>query len=67
MFMCMCHTGGRHHAQKDEAKGFCYINDIVLAILQLLRGFKRVLYVDMDVHHGDGVSTAFHPPVEEDC
>lgn len=51
--------GGLHHAKKTEASGFCYINDIVLAILQLLRVHARVLYIDIDVHHGDGVEEAF--------
>lgn len=51
--------GGLHHAKKREASGFCYINDIVIAILQLLRTFPRVLYIDIDVHHGDGVEEAF--------
>ncbi|KAI1504363.1 histone deacetylase phd1 [Biscogniauxia marginata] len=51
--------GGLHHAKKSEASGFCYINDIVLAILQLLRIHARVLYIDIDVHHGDGVEEAF--------
>ncbi|KAK5663270.1 hypothetical protein OQA88_3697 [Cercophora sp. LCS_1] len=52
--------GGLHHAKRSEASGFCYINDIVLAILQLLRCYPRVLYIDIDVHHGDGVEEAFH-------
>ena len=52
-------SGGLHHAKKSEASGFCYINDIVLAILQLLRHHPRVLYIDIDVHHGDGVEQAF--------
>lgn len=52
-------SGGLHHAKKTEASGFCYINDIVLAILQLLRTHPRVLYIDIDVHHGDGVEQAF--------
>ena len=51
--------GGLHHAKKAEASGFCYVNDIVLAILDLLRVFARVLYIDVDVHHGDGVEEAF--------
>ncbi|KAF4123334.1 histone deacetylase HOS2 [Geosmithia morbida] len=51
--------GGLHHAKKAEASGFCYINDIVIAILQLLRYYPRVLYLDIDVHHGDGVEEAF--------
>ncbi|KAI9759889.1 MAG: histone deacetylase [Chaenotheca gracillima] len=52
-------SGGLHHAKKSEASGFCYMNDIVLAILQLLRYHPRVLYIDIDVHHGDGVEQAF--------
>ncbi|ETE69708.1 Histone deacetylase 8, partial [Ophiophagus hannah] len=39
---------------RDEASGFCYLNDAVLGILQLRRRFDRVLYVDLDLHHGDG-------------
>jgi histone deacetylase 1/2 len=53
-------AGGLHHAKKREASGFCYINDIVLAILELLRTFPRVLYIDIDCHHGDGVEEAFY-------
>ncbi|KAK0333162.1 histone deacetylase [Friedmanniomyces endolithicus] len=52
-------SGGLHHAHKSEASGFCYINDIVLAILDLLHLYPRVLYIDIDVHHGDGVEEAF--------
>ncbi|KAI9364526.1 hypothetical protein DFJ73DRAFT_809819 [Zopfochytrium polystomum] len=52
--------GGLHHAKKGEASGFCYVNDIVLAILELLRHHQRVLYIDTDVHHGDGVEEAFY-------
>ncbi|KAF2361709.1 Histone deacetylase domain [Trinorchestia longiramus] len=51
--------GGWHHAQRDSASGFCYVNDIVLAILHLRQHFMRVAYVDLDVHHGDGVEDAF--------
>ncbi|KAM0253487.1 hypothetical protein ACHAP5_000516 [Fusarium lateritium] len=53
-------AGGLHHAKKCEASGFCYVNDIVLGILELLRFKKRVLYIDIDVHHGDGVEEAFY-------
>jgi histone deacetylase 1/2 len=53
-------AGGLHHAKKREASGFCYINDINLAILELLRTFPRVLYIDIDCHHGDGVEEAFY-------
>ncbi|KAF2465367.1 putative histone deacetylase [Lindgomyces ingoldianus] len=52
-------SGGLHHAKKNMASGFCYINDIVLAIQQLLTRHQRVLYIDIDVHHGDGVEQAF--------
>jgi histone deacetylase 1/2 len=53
-------AGGLHHAKKSEASGFCYINDIVLGILELLRIYPRVLYIDIDCHHGDGVEEAFY-------
>ncbi|KAH6917540.1 histone deacetylase complex, catalytic component RPD3 [Coprinopsis sp. MPI-PUGE-AT-0042] len=53
-------AGGLHHAKKSEASGFCYVNDIVLGILELLRYHNRVLYIDIDVHHGDGVEEAFY-------
>ncbi|KAL4439216.1 hypothetical protein ABPG77_004118 [Micractinium sp. CCAP 211/92] len=52
-------AGGLHHAKRAEASGFCYVNDIVLAILELLKYHQRVLYLDIDVHHGDGVEEAF--------
>lgn len=84
--------GGRHHAKKSSASGFCYINDVVLAILSLRKPRKvtvttsvpriqeeekekddvemirkttikrvdRVLYLDFDLHWGDGVEEAFH-------
>uniref|UniRef100_T1GBQ7 histone deacetylase n=1 Tax=Megaselia scalaris TaxID=36166 RepID=T1GBQ7_MEGSC len=51
--------GGWHHSQKDKAGGYCYVNDIVLGIMLMLKVFKRVLYIDIDVHHGDGVEGAF--------
>lgn len=53
-------SGGLHHAKKAKPSGFCYVNDIVLAILNLLRFHPRVLYVDIDLHHGDGVQEAFY-------
>lgn len=46
--------------KKSEASGFCYVNDIVLAILELLKYHQRVLYIDIDIHHGDGVEEAFY-------
>ncbi|PRP77915.1 putative histone deacetylase 1-A [Planoprotostelium fungivorum] len=52
--------GGRHHARCDEASGFCYVQDIALCILNLMEEYERVLYVDLDVHHGDGVEEAFY-------
>ena len=53
-------AGGTHHGRRDRAAGFCYFNDVVLGILRLLdRGVARVLYVDLDAHHGDGVEDAF--------
>ncbi|XP_026193499.1 histone deacetylase 1 [Cyclospora cayetanensis] len=53
-------AGGLHHGKKHEASGFCYINDCVLAALEFLRYKHRVLYVDVDIHHGDGVEEAFY-------
>ncbi|KAG9293824.1 hypothetical protein G9A89_019162 [Geosiphon pyriformis] len=53
-------AGGLHHAKMQEASGFCYVNDIVIAIIELLRYHPRVLYIDIDVHHGDGVEEAFY-------
>ena len=52
-------SGGWHHAKRDTAAGFCYVNDVVLAIHRLQRVFTKVMYVDLDVHHGDGVEDAF--------
>ena len=53
-------AGGTHHGQKARASGFCYFNDPVFAILEMLAlGARRVAYVDFDAHHGDGVEDAF--------
>ena len=53
-------AGGTHHGMTGRANGFCYFNDPVFAILTLLaKGKHRVLYVDLDAHHGDGVEVAF--------
>jgi histone deacetylase 1/2 len=52
--------GGRHHGMSERAEGFCFVNDCVLACLHLGRRFKRILYFDLDVHHGDGVQSAFY-------
>ena len=66
--------GGWHHAMKDEASGFCYCNDIVLAILHLMDHFDRVLYIDIDIHHGDGntrsrvqINVISHIPESQIC
>ena len=53
-------VGGLHHARRSHAAGFCYINDIAIAIEALLKKGVRVAYVDIDVHHGDGVQEAFY-------
>ena len=53
-------SGGFHHAKRSNAAGFCYINDCVLAIVELLKTFDRVMYIDIDFHHGDGVEEAFY-------
>ncbi|NOD87308.1 MULTISPECIES: acetoin utilization protein AcuC [unclassified Ruegeria] len=54
-------AGGTHHGLADRANGFCYLNDPVLAIQTLLNaGLDRVVYVDIDAHHCDGVEVAFH-------
>ena len=53
-------AGGLHHAMRDRASGFCYVNDAVLAILFLRSRGLRVAYVDIDAHHGDGVQHAFY-------
>lgn len=52
-------AGGMHHARPDRAQGFCYFNDPVLAIQRLRAAGLRVLYLDIDAHHGDGVEAAF--------
>jgi acetoin utilization protein AcuC len=53
-------SGGFHHARAEMASGFCYLNDLVLACMRFLNNGKRVLYLDIDVHHGDGVQEAFY-------
>ena len=53
-------SGGTHHGRRDRASGFCYFNDPVFAIRTFIEnGCERVLYVDLDAHHGDGVEIAF--------
>jgi len=53
-------SGGFHHAGPEKASGFCYINDVALACTILAEEGKRVLYLDVDVHHGDGVAYGFY-------
>jgi len=53
-------SGGFHHAGPERASGFCYINDVALACIVLAEAGKKVLYLDVDVHHGDGVAYAFY-------
>jgi len=53
-------SGGYHHAFPEKAAGFCYINDNALACMILAEAGKRVLYLDVDVHCGDGVAYAFY-------
>ena len=52
--------GGFHHAMTERAAGFCYLNDVVLACMKLGGAGKRVAYLDVDAHHGDGVQEAFY-------
>ena len=52
--------GGLHHAMPSRASGFCYLNDAAVAIRYLVNLGKRVAYVDIDAHHGDGVEYAFY-------
>ena len=54
--------GGFHHAMPDRASGFCIFNDIAVGIRSLLEdhGLKRILYVDIDAHHADGVQAIFN-------
>jgi acetoin utilization protein AcuC len=54
-------AGGLHHAMRDHASGFCIFNDVVLGIRTLQAfGVTRIAYIDVDVHHGDGVQAAFY-------
>ena len=52
--------GGTHHGMRARASGFCYVNDAVLGLMAWLdEGLSRILYLDIDAHHGDGVEIAF--------
>ena len=54
--------GGFHHAMPGHAEGFCYINDIAVSIMGVLRRLPgcKIAYVDLDAHHGNGVQHAFY-------
>ncbi len=53
-------AGGTHHGRRDRASGFCFLNDPALAIIRMKElGMKRIAYLDLDAHHGDGVEAAF--------
>jgi len=52
--------GGLHHAMKNRAGGFCYLNDPAVGIAKMVQDGLRVVYLDVDVHHGDGVQAAFY-------
>ena len=53
-------SGGLHHAMPGRASGFCYINDPAVAIEYLRREGRKVIYIDIDAHHGDGVQHFFY-------
>lgn len=54
-------SGGLHHAWQDRASGFCVYNDVAVAIAHVLQASEaKVLYIDFDAHHGDGVQRAFY-------
>ncbi len=53
-------AGGLHHAMHSRAAGFCYLNDPAIAIADAVYSGKRVAYIDIDAHHGDGVQAAFY-------
>jgi acetoin utilization protein AcuC len=58
-------AGGMHHAFRDRANGFCFINDLVITLEFLRRkGFNRILYIDLDAHHCDGVQEAYYTSSE---
>ncbi len=53
-------AGGLHHAMRSRASGFCYLNDPAVGIAHMVEEGLRVVYLDVDVHHGDGVQAAFY-------
>jgi acetoin utilization protein AcuC len=57
--LAFCLAGGLHHAMAAKASGFCIFNDAAIACTVLRERFERVMYIDIDVHHGDGVQAIF--------
>jgi len=59
---CFNPAGGLHHAQRAKASGFCIFNDIAVAIAYIKKKYPgtKVMYIDIDVHHGDGVQWIFY-------
>lgn len=53
-------SGGLHHAMRSKASGFCIFNDPAIVIAKLLLHNEKILYLDLDAHHGDGVQMAFY-------
>jgi acetoin utilization protein AcuC len=53
-------SGGLHHAMRDRASGFCIFDDAAVAIKELLKQYNRIVYLDIDAHHGDGVQSEFY-------
>ena len=53
-------AGGLHHAHPDRASGFCIFNDLAIVIARAIREHRRVAYIDIDAHHGDGVMYGFY-------
>lgn len=53
-------SGGLHHAKRSQASGFCIFNDPAIAIVALKQRFNRIIYIDIDAHHGDGVQWFFY-------
>lgn len=53
-------AGGLHHALSARSSGFCYLNDPAIGIARMVQDGLRVVYLDVDVHHGDGVESAFY-------
>lgn len=57
--LCINWYGGRHHGKRSAASGFCYVNDVVLGIQEMRKQYQKIMYIDVDLHHGDAVSAAF--------